>query len=144
MVYTTGSLGITAPPVGAHSLANTSVVPPRSHSSNHSVNPSHLQLIKWKDGQGQTHRFYLMDEIGNKWRTIGQQLNLLPSQLNEIASQFSDNATECCRAVLGEWLENPPTDYPATWEGLMELLEDCRLAQVAVILKAALTEAKLL
>ena len=86
-----------------------------------------------------------MDEIGNKWRTIGQQLNLLPSQLNEIASQFSDNATECCRAVLGEWLENSPTDgYPATWEGLMELLEDCRLAQVAVILKAALAEAKLL
>ena len=85
-----------------------------------------------------------MDVIGNKWRTIGHQLGLLPSQLDGTAAQFGNNATECCRAVLGEWLENPPTDYPATWEGLMELLEDCKLAQVAVKLKAALTEAKLL
>jgi hypothetical protein len=108
------------------------------------VNPSHLQLVKWKDGQGNTHRFYLMDVIGNKWRTVGHQLGLLPSQLDGTATQFGNNATECCRAVLGEWLENPPSDYPATWDGLVELLEDCKLAQVAIKLKAALTEAKLL
>ena len=85
-----------------------------------------------------------MDMIGNKWRTVGHQLGLLPSQLEGIASQFSNNATECCRAVLGEWLENPPPDYPVTWDGLMELLEDCKLTQVAVKLESALTEAKLL
>ena len=125
----------------------TSVSPSASSSANQGlnpINPSHLQLVKWKDRQGQTQRFYLMDVIGNKWRSVGHQLGLLPSQLEGIASQFGNNATECCRAVLGEWLENPPSDYPVTWEGLMELLEDCKLTQVAVKLKSALTEAKLL
>ena len=130
-------------PVQAAASINPSASPGANQGLN-PVNPSHLQLIKWKDRQGKTQRFYLMDMIGNKWRSVGHQLGLLPSQLEGIASQFGNNATECCRAVLGEWLENPPPDYPVTWEGLVELLEDCKLAQVAVMLKSALTEAKLL
>ena len=85
-----------------------------------------------------------MDMIGSRWHSIGQSLGLLPSQLDGISTEHRDNAIECCRAVLGKWLENPPPDYPVTWDGLLELLEDCQLAQVAVKLKSALSEAKLL
>ena len=31
---------------------------------------------------------------------------------------------ECCTAVFSDWLEHPPPHYPATWEGLYELLDD--------------------
>ena len=165
---TTVSLGLTTSTEGAPSDNSSAVSttshanPPQSNSplplpqsqamcaspirgqGTNVVNPTHLQLIKWKDGQGKIQRFYLMDMIGSKWRSIGQQLGLHPSQLDGLSTEHRDNATECCRAVLGKWLENPPSEYPVTWDGLMELLDDCQLSQVAIKLKAALSDANLL
>ena len=37
---------------------------------------------------------------------------------------------ECCAAVLMHWFNNPSDDYPTTWGGLCELLEDCELGDV--------------
>lgn len=44
----------------------------------------------------------------------------------------------CCRAVLVQLLENPPSDYPATWQGLIDLLENSQLGQVVVELRTIL------
>ena len=44
---------------------------------------------------------------------------------------------ESCKAVLSYWLDRPPHYYPATWEGLYELLDDSELSQVAIELKQA-------
>ena len=40
-------------------------------------------------------------------------------------------AEKCCRTVLGQWLDDPPQGYPPTWVGLIELLDDSQLGQVA-------------
>ena len=103
----------------------------------------HLALIKWKDGQGQTQRFYLMDKIAYKWRTLGELLGLSFSKLQSLAADHRDKSEECCRAVLGQWLDNPPPDYPTTWQGLLELLEDSQLGQVVTELRNVLDKAKL-
>lgn len=50
---------------------------------------------------------------------------------------------ECCRAVLGNWLDNPPADYPVTWPGLIELLEDSQLGQVVSELRKVLDRSNL-
>ena len=102
-----------------------------------------LTLIKWKDDQGQTQRFYLMDSIAYKWRTLGELLGLPFSKLQSLAADHQDKSEECCRAVLGQWLDNPPPDYPTTWQGLLELLEDGQLGQVVTELRNALDKAKL-
>ena len=107
------------------------------------VHSIHLMLIKWKDEQGQTHRFLLMDKIENKWRDIGQVLGNSIPQLDSLSKKHQENSKECCRAVLGRWLDNPPSDYPATWNGLIELLEDCELRHVATELKTVLRKAGL-
>ena len=101
----------------------------------------HLKLIKWTEG-GKTKRFYLIDKIAHKWHDIGQLAGLSLHQLQSIATEHRDNPINCCSAVLGKWLENPPKEYPNTWNGLIELLEDCFLSQVAKELKNALTEGK--
>lgn len=107
------------------------------------VKARYLQLIKWKDEQGETQKFFLMEKIQNKWRDIGQLVEISHSQLEAISTQHRDNPLECCRDVLGKWLENPPHDYPATWDGLIELLGDCKLASVVNELKTALSKANL-
>jgi hypothetical protein len=101
-----------------------------------------LKLIKWTEG-GETKRFYLMEEIDTKWRDIGLLLGLSLTQLESIEIEYRDKPTECCRAVLGKWLENPPDEYPITWNGLIDLLEDCKLTQAVKELKSVLSKANL-
>ena len=106
------------------------------------VRSSHLKLIKWKDEEGgEVHRFYLMDKISHKWRDIGELLNLSHSELETISMKNLKDPKECCRAVLGHWLDDPPEGYPTTWAGLIELLEDSQLGQVASQLGSVLDKA---
>ena len=51
------------------------------------------------------------------------------------------DAEDCCDAVLSHWLDHPPRHYPATWEGLYELLDDSELGQPAADLKKAVERA---
>ena len=81
-----------------------------------------------------------MDRISTKWREIGDLLDLSAAQLDGIATEHQGKQEACCRAVLSKWMENPPREYPVSWEGLMELLEDSRLSQVVEELKTALRE----
>ena len=103
------------------------------------VQASYLELIEWNEG-GKTNEYYLLEMIQYKWRDIGQLAGLSKSQLESIATKHQDKPIECCRAVLGEWLENPPKEYPITWDGLIELLEDCGVTSAVKELKIALTK----
>ena len=105
--------------------------------------PLNLSLIKWKDDQGQTHRFFLKDKISHKWCDIGECTELAFPELENISEKYHGDPKECCRAVLGQWLDNPPPDYPTTWKGLLELLEDSQLGQVVSELRAILGKASL-
>ena len=109
-----------------------------------SVLPQHLSLIKWKDDQGQTQKFFLRDKISHKWRDIGERAGLTFPELENISEKYRSDPKECCRAVLGQWLDNPPPDYPTTWQGLLELLEDSQLCQVVSELRAILGKAIIL
>ena len=85
-----------------------------------------------------------MDKIAYKWRTLGELLGLPFSKLQSLAADHRDKSEECCRAILGQWLDNPPPDYPTTWQGLLELLEDSQLGQVVTELRLnVLDKAKL-
>lgn len=102
------------------------------------VHASHLKLIKWKSEGGDTERFYLMDHVSHKWRDIGELLDLSHSELESISVKCRGDPKECCRAVFGQWLDNPPSEYPTNWQGLIDLLEDSQLEKVASKLKSIL------
>ena len=96
---------------------------------------TNLMVIRWKNERGEVEKFRLKSTIIHKWRDIGN-LMAIPIQQLEVWAREKD-AEECCERVLSYWLDNPPQDYPATWEGLYELLEDSELSQVAAKLKQA-------
>ena len=103
-----------------------------------------LALIRWKDDHGRTQRFFLKDMISHKWRDIGELTGLSFPELDNLYEKYCGDPKECCRAVLGQWLNNPPPDYPTTWQGLIELLKDSQLGQAATELKNILDKAKML
>ena len=117
----------------------TAQVQPRSQE----VKIQQLALIRWKDDQGHTQRFFLKDKISHKWRDIGELIGLSYPELDNLSEKHRGDPKECCRAVLGQWLNNPPPDYPTTWQGLLELLEDSQLTQVVSELRNVLQKAKL-
>ena len=102
------------------------------------VESHNLTLIRWRDEQGITRRFYLIESISYKWRTIGELLGLQFSKLESLALEHRDKPEHCCRSVLGYWLDNPPPRYPTTWHGLIELLKDSQLGQIVHQLTVAL------
>ena len=61
----------------------------------------------------------LMISIGN---------SLKPSNKKSAAKQFYT-------VTLYLWLDNPPPNYPATWQRLIDLLEDSDLGEVATELR---------
>ena len=65
---------------------------------------------------------------------------MVPRQQLEVWARRRDDE-ESCRAVISYWLDHPPRHYPATWEGLYELLDDSELGQVATELKLAVDNA---
>ena len=100
-----------------------------------------LTLMKWKDSEGKQHKLRIVQSICPQWRAIGNMLDISDSVLESTLSHYRGDLEECCYAVLRRWLDNGSPDYPLTWEGLLELLEDADCAQVAEELRGALSSA---
>ena len=100
----------------------------------------HLNIIKWEDESGKIQQFCLTRIIAHKWRTIGELLDLTYSKLQSLDHEYRDPFVSC-QAVLDLWLDNPPPNYPATWQGLIDLLEDSKLDEVAIELRTVLSNA---
>ena len=93
------------------------------------------------DESGEIQRFCLTEKVAYKWHTIGMLLGLTYSKLQSFADEYRQEPIECCQAVLGLWLDNPPPGYPATWQGLIDLLEDSQLGEIATKLRTVLNTA---
>ena len=128
-------------------ISGTPAIPQVCHDQppmylSYQIKPALLQLIKWTEG-GENKRFFLINKIADKWRDLGRLLLIEEAQLEGFARKYQNDINECCRAVLARWQENPPPGYPATWGGLIELLEDCQLPEVVKELKGALNKVNL-
>ena len=83
-------------------------------------------------------KFRLKQSVIHRWRNIGDLV--VPRQLLEVWAKRKDDE-ESCRAVLSYWLDHSFHCYPATWEGLYELLDDSELSQVSIELRQAVDNA---
>ena len=100
---------------------------------------SNMKAFKWKNAEGEVVKFRLRSQIYHKWWDIGTSVELPLPQLEVLRTE--KDAQYCCDVVLRHWLEHPPRQYPATWEGLYELLDDCELGEVMKQLKHAVENA---
>lgn len=96
-----------------------------------------LTLIKYRDG-GEIKRLKLVDNILNKWDEVGRYLGIQEPKLQAWRTQTGNDPKRCCDNVVANWLQNPPDEYPLTWRGLIDLLEDADFTQLVKDLKKAL------
>ena len=133
-----GGVPWSPPPPPNQSLLYVCIYMFTCHARIAKPNSSNLTVIRWKNERGELEKFRLHVKLVHKWRDIGALV--VPRQLLEMWEREKD-VSSCCRAVLSYWLDHPTRHYPATWEGLYELLDDIEFKQVAMDLKQAVDNA---
>ena len=72
---------------------------------------------------------------------MGPLLNISEDHLNNIEHNHYHKVENCCQAMLSDWLQGTAGDGPdgsATWERLLEAIEDARCGELAKQVKTAL------
>jgi len=101
----------------------------------------YLTVLKWTDSKGQSHSLRLKDKMSSKWHVVGDLLGVDSSRLKSISMNHRGDVEQCCREVLLDWLQMEEPSYSRNWEGLIELLIDLELNNVAKKLNEALISA---
>ena len=102
--------------------------------------------MEWiENGKKQVVSIY--DEGSHKWHEIGQTLGLSEGVLDGI-KQDSHSARDRLSKVLESWCENAcglsrPDHYPKSWIGLINLLNDSGLGELAIRVRKALLQQKI-
>lgn len=75
-----------------------------------------------------------------EWYRLGSILGLHPSDLKRFDRDHSGRCEDCCRDIFTEWLEEniDNSNYSVDWNGLLELLEDCKFSALAEELRSIL------
>ena len=105
---------------------------------------SHLQLIRYGTASNKQN-LRLLQRLAPEWRRVGQILGLPSAVIQSIENLGSGRSPEdCVFQVFVRWLENAPqlpsySQYPLTWRGLYNLLQDSEHGEAASELKVALS-----
>lgn len=94
-----------------------------------------LTLLKTTEGQ----KVQIIQDVAPKWKDFGISLDFDPDgrTLDLIeAEQKINGPVACCRAMFQHWLAG--NGAPATWDTLMELLQDAEQSHLAQQIKAVL------
>ena len=106
-------------------------------SSTPSLSISNLIRLRWTD-KGQARILKIREKISPRWEEAGDLLGLTIERLQGIRIQRLGDVGMCCRDILVDWLHENQGDYPVTWEGMVQLLEDMELSAAAQQLQNAL------
>ena len=82
-------------------------------------------------------------KISHKWELIATRLGFELGNIDSIRRNSLDDHDRVC-VVLREWFDNAKNMpnarmYPKSWQGLINLLEDAELGEVATELHTALS-----
>ncbi len=99
------------------------------------VNLSNLRLLK-KDELGRHNEVRILEGVMNQWLEIGDLLEINDPLLDSFGEKTLRNPVECCRNVFQEWIRKGGTEnYPCTWKGVIQLLQDIRCHSLAEEIK---------
>ena len=94
----------------------------------------HVDLIKWKDDNGAIRKLKCYSEVAHKWDQIATRLGFELGEIESIRknNSFNDRVTVTFRRWFEDAINLPNAmNYPKSWVGLIELLKDAELGEVA-------------
>lgn len=79
-----------------------------------------------------------MNKVSADWNQFGILLGIPLNILEGWEKQYQADSKRCWVKVMDHWLAGKANDYPVTWNGLYNLLEDAEYTEAAKELKEAL------
>ena len=106
-----------------------------------------VDLIKWKDENGGERELRIYSKIAHRWRQIATRLGFELGEIESIRKNYPFDDNDRVTTVLGRWFENARSlsnarRHPKSWQGLINLLEDAELSEVAEEIYKALSSPK--
>lgn len=108
---------------------------------------ANLQLLSWKDHNGERKTYSVTSQVQHKWQTIGIQLGFHLPHIQSLECKYSSNptpSTMCLIQILDQWIRNGVQQnvdrYCPTWDGLTTLLCDIEEGGVAEKIRKILCE----
>ncbi len=100
--------------------------------------------MKWTHDSGEIKLFNLIAEVSSTWKDAALLLGMNMDSIKNYKQQ-SDDDVERLEHVMSYWIENcaDHSEYPATWQGLVELLIALQRGTAAKRLKECLERRKL-
>ena len=92
-----------------------------------------LYLIKYTWSDGWDHTLKLIDRLAPFWKRMDYLLGITTDQLNTWELMYG-NPSSCFEAVLSHFLQNRSQGtyiYPQTWGGVVKLLQNLDLKNIA-------------
>ena len=108
------------------------------------VEHQYLDLLKWQQHElSGVKQVRLYSTIAYNWKLIATRLGFETGNIDSIGRNYHDDY-ERVTNVFRRWLNNAKnlpnaSRYPKSWQGLINLLEDAELGEVATNLHSALT-----
>ena len=102
-----------------------------------------VDLLKWEDENRVIRELKIYSKIAHRWRQIATRLGFELGEIDSIEENHHRNHSRVT-TVLSQWFDNAvnlpnASRYPKSWPGLINLLEDVELGEVAEELRTALS-----
>ncbi len=106
-----------------------------------------LRLIKWiPDGETAKKNLKIAETIAPKWRDVAMMIEISNSKIEIIQNSGSGKTPEqCLYDILRIWetgSNRGSKEYPYSWDGLLDLLNDIEYGVLADDLREALASEK--
>ena len=100
---------------------------------------SELMILKYTD-EGVEKKIRIISQASHQWKDITSLICSDTNKTSTLEKQCQNDPNECLRQVfIHNFINMKPLNYPQTWKGLIELLDDINLKTVSKELEHALS-----
>ena len=98
-------------------------------------------MLKYTE-QGEEKKVQIIKDACHKWKDIASSVCDDPNKVSKLEEKHRGNHDDCLRQTLVEdFINKKPIRYSHNWSGLIELLKDVDLEELAQRVKHALIHA---
>ena len=90
---------------------------------------------------GKVKTVHVIDSAAHKWDKLATRLYFKFDDIKRIEKDYSSQAVNACRQVMGEWLGGKGRE-PVTWATLIKVLNEAGLSQLSADLEDILDDCK--
>ena len=98
-------------------------------------------MLTYTTEKGEKKKVQIIEEASHKWKDIASLICDNPNKVSKVDEKHRGNHDNCLRQTLvDDFINKKPARYSHNWSGLIELLENVNLEELAGRVKCVLLQ----